>query len=134
MANLRKVPAEYTESSSLTEAAALQREQVLQDEVDHNAAIIAEREEGVKELEQKVEDLHEVFVDFKELVDKQGESVQIIANNIEKAGAHVKAGVAEISEAEKYTKRSRSKLCIALAIVAGIVVCVAVIVVAAVFA
>jgi t-SNARE complex subunit (syntaxin) len=121
-------PTIYTERSSLTQSG------MQQSHVDLNTAIIAERELAIADIEQKAVEANEAFHDFAGLVAAQQPLVDSIEQHINSAAGNTKAAVEEIRAADKVLKKGRKKLCIALGIVAGVVVCIGLVIVVAIFA
>ena len=89
-----------------------------QDEVDFQESLIIERESEIRNIEQSVGELNELFRDVAHMVHEQGEQLDIITENIEvthesSVGAHK-----NLVQANRYQKNARSKACILLLILA----------------
>ncbi len=93
-----------------------------QDDVDFQESLIIERESEIRNIEQSVGELNELFRDVAHMVHEQGEQLDFIEHNVEvthdaSRGAHV-----ELRQADKYQRASRSKACILLLILAIVLV------------
>jgi len=77
--------------------------------VDH--AIIEERDNEMKFLENELHGLNEMFVDIAQMIKEQGEDIITIDDNTQKANSSVEDGVKELQKASEYQKSSRNKLC-----------------------
>lgn len=89
-----------------------------QDEVDFQESLIIERESEIRNIEQSVGELNELFRDVAHMVHEQGAQLDIIEENVEVThdashGAHV-----NLKQASNYQKSARSKACILLLILA----------------
>jgi t-SNARE complex subunit (syntaxin) len=89
-----------------------------QDEVDFQESLIIERESEIRNIEQSVGELNELFRDVAHMVHEQGAQLDIIEENVEvthdaSQGAHV-----NLKQASNYQKGARSKACILLLILA----------------
>lgn len=102
---------EDAEKISLIRAAQQQEYYQVEQESDHNRAIIAEREDAIRRLRSDMQEVHEVFRDLATLVGEQGEMIDNIESNIQQTVAHTKQGVVEIRKAAEYQNKARSKLC-----------------------
>lgn len=93
-----------------------------QDEVDFQESLIIERESEIRNIEQSVGELNELFRDVAHMVHEQGAQLDIIEENVEvthdaSRGAHV-----NLKQASNYQKSARSKACILLLILAVVLV------------
>ncbi|KAL6706151.1 SNAP receptor [Coniothyrium glycines] len=93
-----------------------------QDEVDFQESLIIERESEIRNIEQSVGELNELFRDVAHMVHEQGAQLDIIEENVEvthdaSQGAHV-----QLKQASNYQKSARSKACILLLILAIVLV------------
>ena len=73
-----------------------------QEEDAVNEAILKEREQDIKQINQQVHMVHETFKDLAELVNEQQESVDKIANNVDSAHENTKEGVRQLEKAAEY--------------------------------
>ncbi|EAT87221.1 hypothetical protein HBI56_218370 [Parastagonospora nodorum] len=93
-----------------------------QDEVDFQESLIIERESEIRNIEQSVGELNELFRDVAHMVHEQGAQLDIIEENVEvthdaSQGAHV-----NLKQASNYQKSARSKACILLLILGMVLV------------
>ncbi|KAJ4403569.1 SNAP receptor [Didymella pomorum] len=93
-----------------------------QDEVDFQESLIIERESEIRNIEQSVGELNELFRDVAHMVHEQGAQLDIIEENVEvthdaSRGAHI-----NLKQASNYQKSARSKACILLLILAIVLV------------
>ncbi|CAN6587057.1 unnamed protein product [Malus baccata var. baccata] len=90
-------------------------------------AEIQERHDAVRDLEKKLLDLQQIFMDMAVLVDAQGELLDNIETQVSSAVDHVQQGNTSLQKAKKLQKNSRKWMCIAILI---LLIIVAIIVVA----
>ncbi|KAM7208505.1 syntaxin pep12, partial [Naviculisporaceae sp. PSN 640] len=91
-----------------------------QDEVDFQDALIMEREEEIRNIEQGVGDLNVLFQQVAQIVTEQGEVLDTIANNVENVRDDTRGADRELRSAARYQKNARSKACCLLLILAVI--------------
>ncbi|KAG7018148.1 putative syntaxin [Cucurbita argyrosperma subsp. argyrosperma] len=89
-------------------------------------AEIQERHSAVRELERKLLELQQVFLDMAVLVDAQGDMLDNIESHVTSAVDHVQQGNTALQKAKKLQKNSRKWMCIAIIILLIIVVVVVV--------
>ncbi|CAH8270440.1 unnamed protein product [Arabidopsis lyrata] len=89
-------------------------------------AEIQERHDAVRDLEKKLLDLQQIFLDMAVLVDAQGEMLDNIESQVSSAVDHVQSGNTALQRAKSLQKNSRKWMCIAIII---LLIVVAVIVV-----
>lgn len=82
---------------------------------------IQERHDAVKEIEKKLLDLHQIYLDMAVLVDAQGEILDNIESQVNNAVDHVQRGTTALQSAKKLQKNSRKWMCIAIIILLIIV-------------
>ncbi|XP_019162682.1 PREDICTED: syntaxin-132-like [Ipomoea nil] len=91
-------------------------------------AEIQERHDAVRELESKLLDLQQVFLDMAVLVDVQGDMLNDIESQVSAAVDHVQSGNTALQRAKTLQRKNRKWMCLAviilLLVVAIIVVCV----------
>ncbi|KAG9257586.1 t-SNARE [Emericellopsis atlantica] len=92
----------------------------VQDEVDFQEALIIEREEEIRNIEQGVGDLNVLFRQVAQIVDEQGEQLTSIADNIENVHDDTRHADVETRQAARYQKAARNKGCCLLLILAVI--------------
>jgi len=91
-----------------------------QDEVDFQDALILEREEEIRNIEQGVGDLNVLFQQVAQIVTEQGDVLDTIANNVENVRDDTRGADRELRSAARYQKNARSKACCLLLILAVI--------------
>jgi len=106
------------------------RNQFLQveNELDFNEAIIAEREQGIVEIESTMREVNEIFKDLSTIVYEQGGQIENIETFVSSAVVNTTLGVGELKQAEELQKSSNTKSWCIIGLVA-VVVIVAIIVV-----
>ncbi|KAJ0975646.1 hypothetical protein J5N97_017611 [Dioscorea zingiberensis] len=80
-------------------------------------AEIQERHDAVREIEKKLIDLQQVFLDMAVLVEAQGDILDNIEAQVTNAGDHVQSGISALNIARKLQKNSRKCMCISLIII-----------------
>ncbi|EFX06312.1 snare domain containing protein [Grosmannia clavigera kw1407] len=96
-----------------------------QDEVDFQEALIIEREEEIRNIEQGVGDLNVLFTQVATMVHEQGEQIDNIADNVENVRVDTRGADQELRSAARYQRNARSKACclmLVLAIILTVVV------------
>ncbi|KAL6997877.1 hypothetical protein U1Q18_008046 [Sarracenia purpurea var. burkii] len=68
---------------------------------------IQERHEGVKEMERNLKELHQVFLDMAVLVEAQGEQLDDIESQVNRASSFVRGGAQHLDVARKHQKNTR---------------------------
>ena len=91
-----------------------------QDEVDFQEALIVEREEEIRNIEQGVGDLNVLFQQVAQIVGEQGEQIDTIAYNAQNVQTDTRAADLELRSAARYQKNARGKACCLLLILAVI--------------
>ncbi|KAI0592772.1 t-SNARE [Biscogniauxia sp. FL1348] len=91
-----------------------------QDEVDFQDALITEREEEIRQIEEGVGDLNVLFQQVAQIVSEQGEQIQTIENNAINVRDDTRGADYELRSAARYQKNARSKACCLLLILAVI--------------
>jgi len=92
-----------------------------QDEVDFQDSLIVEREAEIRNIEQGVSELNELFRDVAHIVSEQGEQLDTIAANVDNTRTDTRGADLELRSASRYQRNARSKACMLLLIVAIIV-------------
>lgn len=91
-----------------------------QEEVDFQDALIVEREEEIRNIEQGVGDLNVLFQQVAQIVTEQGEQLGGIAENVERTHEDTRAADRELRQAARYQRNARSKACCLLVVLAVI--------------
>ncbi|CAK7341457.1 unnamed protein product [Dovyalis caffra] len=89
-------------------------------------AEIQERHDAVRELERKLLELQQIFLDMAVLVDAQGDLLDNIESQVSNAVDHVQSGNVALQKAKKLQRNSRKWMCIAIIILLIIVVIIVV--------
>ena len=98
----------------------------LGNEVEFNEHIIAEREEGIKEIESAILEVNEIFRDLGQLVNEQQGMLDNIESNIESTVVRTNDATKELTQANKHQKNARKELCcmLLLLVLAAVVIIV----------
>jgi syntaxin 7 len=89
-----------------------------QDEVDFQESLIIERESEIRNIEQSVGELNELFRDVAHIVHEQGGQLDIISENVENVTTDTRGANVELRSASRYQKNARNKMCCLLVILA----------------
>ena len=95
-----------------------------QSEVDFQSSLIVERESEIRQIEQSVGELNELFRDVATMVHDQGFMVDSIADNVEHVREDTRGADSELRSANRYQKNARGKACCLLAILAVVLLVV----------
>ncbi|KAH8485431.1 hypothetical protein Peur_070945 [Populus x canadensis] len=85
---------------------------------------IQERHDAVKDLENNLKELHQVFLDMAVLVEHQGEQLDDIESNMQRANSFVRGGTQQLQTARKLQKNTRKWTCYAIIILLIIILVV----------
>jgi hypothetical protein len=91
-----------------------------QDEVDFQDSLIVERESEIRNIEQSVGELNELFRDVAHIVNEQGQQLDITSENVERVRNDTQGADRELRSASRYQKNARSKACCLLLVLAVI--------------
>ncbi|XP_051131920.1 syntaxin-121-like [Andrographis paniculata] len=72
---------------------------------------IQERHDAVKEMERNLRELHQVFLDMAVLVQSQGEQLDDIESQVNRANSFVRGGAQQLEVARKHQKNTRKWAC-----------------------
>ncbi|CAH8271330.1 unnamed protein product [Arabidopsis lyrata] len=100
----------------------------LDNEITFNEAIIEEREQGIREIQEQIGEVNDMFKDLAGLVNHQGVIVDDINSHIDNSHAATTQATAQLRKAAK-TQRSNSSLTCLLILIFGIVLLIVIIVV-----
>ncbi|BDD56397.1 hypothetical protein MPDQ_001286 [Monascus purpureus] len=87
-----------------------------QDEVNFQESLIIEREAEIRNIEQSVGELNELFRDVAHIVHEQGGQLDIISENVDRVTTDVQGASRELRSASNYQKGARNKACCLLLI------------------
>ena len=93
-----------------------------QNEVDFQESLIIEREAEIRNIEQSVGELNELFRDVSHIVHEQGGQLDIITENVDNVTTDAGGASRELNSASRYQKGARNKACCILFILAFILV------------
>lgn len=91
-----------------------------QGEVDFQETLIIEREAEIRNIEQSVGELNELFRDVAHIVSEQGGQLDIISENVENVTHDTRGANTELRSASRYQKNARTRACCLLVILAVI--------------
>lgn len=91
-----------------------------QDEVDFQDALISEREDEIRHIEEGVSDLNVLFQQVAQIVSEQGQQLETIENNAVNVRDDTRGADHELRSAARYQKNARSKACCLLLVLAVI--------------
>ncbi|KAK5127605.1 hypothetical protein LTR85_006945 [Meristemomyces frigidus] len=100
-----------------------------QDEVDFQESLIVERESEIRNIEQSVGELNELFRDVAHMVHEQGQSLDVISDNVTQTRDDTQNADQQLRTASRHQRSARGKACCLLVI---LVVVLTVIILAAV--
>lgn len=82
---------------------------------------IQERHDAVKDMEKNLKELHQVFLDMAVLVQSQGEQLDDIESQVNRASSFVRGGTERLQTARTLQKNTRKWMCYAIILVLVIV-------------
>ncbi|XP_057523828.1 syntaxin-121-like [Amaranthus tricolor] len=77
-------------------------------------AEIQERHDAVKDIERNLKELHQIFMDIAVLIQHQGEQLDDIEANVDRANSFVQRGTTQLQQARKHQKNTRKWTCFAI--------------------
>lgn len=77
-------------------------------------AEIQERHDAVQDIERSLKELHQIFLDMAVLVQHQGEQIDDIEANVDRANSYVQRGTVQLQQARKHQKNTRKWTCFAI--------------------
>jgi len=89
-----------------------------QSEVDFQESLIVERESEIRNIEQSVGELNELFRDVAHMVHEQGQSLDIISDNVTNVRDDTRGADQNLRTASRHQKNARNKACCLLMILA----------------
>lgn len=115
----------YSDSPSQQQSQLQEQDQLRlasQDEVDFQDSLIVERESEIRNIEQSVGELNELFRDVAHIVHEQGGQLDTISGNVQNVATDTQHADIELRSASRYQKNARSKACCLLVILAVVLV------------
>ncbi|XVF06881.1 hypothetical protein REPUB_Repub06bG0089500 [Reevesia pubescens] len=101
---------------------------LVDNEITFNETIIEERDQGIKEIQQQISEVHEIFKDLAVLVHKQGAMIDDIGSNIENSNSATVQVTSHLKKASKIQRANSSTRCLLL-LMFGIIILIFIIVV-----
>jgi len=95
-----------------------------QSEVDFQESMIVERESEIRNIEQSVGELNELFRDVAHMVHEQGQTLDIISDNVTSTRDNTKSADQNLRTASRHQRNARNKACCLLLILAVVMVVV----------
>ena len=89
-----------------------------QDEVDFQESLIIERESEIRNIEQSVGELNELFRDVAHIVHEQGAQLDTIEVNVQNTNTDTRQADIELRSANRYQRKARGRMCCLLLILA----------------
>lgn len=89
-----------------------------QSEVDFQESLIVERESEIRNIEQSVGELNELFRDVAHMVHEQGQSLDIISDNVTSTRDDTRGADQNLRTASRHQRNARNKACCLLMILA----------------
>lgn len=123
-------PTKNSEQTSLLVESKRQEVIQLENEIVFYDAIIEEREQGIKEIQQQIGEVNDIFKDLAVLVHEQGVVIDDISSNIESSHARTTEASSQLAKASK-TQRSTSSMTCLLLVIFGIILIIVIIIVVA---
>ena len=100
-----------------------QEQIAIEGELEHNNAVLEEREEDIREIQHQIGEVTEIFQDLAVLVSEQGELVDDVEANIVSTYDKTEQANAELKKAARHQKSARMQLCsVAFVIIVGVLV------------
>ncbi|KAJ5811104.1 t-SNARE [Penicillium robsamsonii] len=96
-----------------------------QGEVDFQESLIIEREAEIRNIEQSVGELNELFRDVAHIVTEQGGQLDIISENVQNVTQDTRGANVELRSASRYQKNARNRACclfVILSVILAIIV------------
>ena len=85
---------------------------LVDDEIEFHDVLIEEREKGIREIQNQVAEVGEIFQDLAVLVNEQGDMVDDIESHITSTHANTDQAGREIGRAASHQKGARNRLCV----------------------
>lgn len=102
----------------------------LENETSFNEAIIEERDQGIKEIQNQITEVNEIFKDLAVLVNEQGIVIDDIGSNIESSHHATAEAKTQLAKASKSQKSRRCLSCwVPLAILSVVIIIVVIVLV-----
>jgi len=86
-----------------------------------NETVIAEREQGIKQIESTIIEVNEVFRDLGALVQEQGVVVDNIERHIDETVHETTQGVKQLAKAKDHLNSTKQKMCCLVGIIVVVI-------------
>ena len=86
------------------------QQQLVQQELDVNEALIQERKEEMEKVHGNIAHINDIFKDLAMMTEDQGEQIETIRGDLQVAADKTKSGNKELDKASSYQKASTKKL------------------------
>lgn len=80
-------------------------------EISINRQLIDDRESGIEQIQQQIQEVNEIFQDLAVLVTDQGQIIDDIETNINKTSTRTKEGHEELVKADASQRTARNRMC-----------------------
>ncbi|KAJ7295877.1 hypothetical protein O6H91_09G075200 [Diphasiastrum complanatum] len=87
---------------------------------------IQERHDAVKEIEKNLLELHQIFLDMAVLVESQGEQLNTIEEQVNRASSFVMTGTTHLHTAKAHQRSSRKWMCIGIVLLLILIIIIVV--------
>ena len=98
------------EEPAMTQEEKAAHQQLVQQELNVNEAMIQERKEEMVHVHENISLVNDIFKDLAGMVEDQGEQIEQIRGDLQFANKKTEAGVQELNKANDYQKASTKKL------------------------
>jgi len=94
----------------------------MENDIEFNQALIAEREAGIKEVESTVREVNEIFKDLAIIVSDQGQMIDDIESSVVQSHDRTSAATVELKKAAENERKARRTMCCLISILVVVVV------------
>ncbi|XP_074472324.1 syntaxin-7 [Sebastes fasciatus] len=95
---------------------------------EEDLRLIQERETSIRQLESDITNINDIFKDLGMMVHEQGDMIDSIEANVEKADVHVQSATTQLARAADYQRSSRKKICVLVIVLVVVAVVVGLII------
>ena len=100
----------------------MESQMLLDNQIDHHDVLIAEREEGIREIQGQIAEVRDIFQDLAVLVNEQGDMVNDIESNIISSHGHTQQAGKELIKAASHQKSARNRMCMIAVIMVVVII------------
>ncbi|KAI8806992.1 t-SNARE [Cladochytrium replicatum] len=101
--------------------ARLQQLQAVDNEIEFNESLIAEREGELVEIERSIAEVNEIFRDLGTLVNEQQYMLDNIETNIDHVAINMENATGELRQAARHQRNARNRMCFLMAMLAIVI-------------